>query len=96
MKLVHVTFRFEYADAIDRILDAHDVTDFVRVSMVQGRDRDGKHYGNQVHPGNMVVVQAQVPPARVDALLEDLRRFRDARPAHAHLRALVLPAERSL
>jgi hypothetical protein len=64
--------------------------------MIEGRDRDGKHYGSQVYPGSVVVVQAQVPAVRVDALLDDLRRFRDAKPAHAHLCALVLPVERCL
>lgn len=93
MRLVHVTFRFEFTDAVQRILDRHDVTDFVRYAMVEGSDRDGKHFGNQVYPGNMVAIQALVPPGRVDALLDDLRRFRDEKPAHAHLRALVLAAE---
>lgn len=96
MTLVHVTFRFEYTDAVERILDRHAVTDFVRYAMVEGSDRDGKHFGDQVHPGNMVAVQALVPPEGVDALLDDLRRFREEKPAHAHLRAVTLAGQRAL
>lgn len=96
MKLVQISFRFEYTEMIERILDRHDLTDFVRHAMIQGRDCDGKHYGSQVFPGNMVVVQAQVPPDNIDALLDDLQRFREEKPAHRHLQALVLPIERRL
>lgn len=96
MRLVHVTFRFEYTDAIERILDRHDVTDWVRYAMIEGRDRDGKHDGSQVYPGNMVALQALVPSARVDAVVEGLRDFRDAKRAHEHVRVVVLPAERVL
>jgi hypothetical protein len=96
VRLVHVTFRFEFTDAVQRILDRHDVTDFVRYAMVEGSDRDGKHFGNQVYPGNMVAVQALVTPGQTEALLEDLRRFREEKPAHGHLCAAVLPIERGV
>jgi hypothetical protein len=96
VKLVHVSFHFEYTDAIERLLDRHEIVDFVRYSMIEGRDRDGKHFGTQVYPGSVVVVQAHVAAERVEALLDDLRRFRDEKPAHGHLRAVVLPVEQRL
>ncbi len=96
MKLLHISFRFEYLEMIERILDRHELTDFVRYPMIHGRDSDGKHYGSQVFPGNMIVVQAQVPPERIDALLGDLQIFREEKPAHRHLQALVLPVEQRL
>ncbi|MFW6161155.1 MAG: PG0541 family transporter-associated protein [Planctomycetota bacterium] len=96
MKWLHITFRFEFADAVEAILDRHGIQDFVRSPMVEGRDCDGKHYGSQVFPGNMTVVQAHVPDETVEPLLDDLREFREAREAHRHLRAVVLPVEQRL
>ena len=96
MKFLHITFHFEYSEDIEAILDKHDISDFVRVPMVEAKDRDGKHYGNQVYPGNSSIVQAQVPEETVEALLSDLDAFRRAKDSHRHLQALVLPVERRL
>ena len=90
MKLLHLTFRFEFAEAIGRILDRHDIEDFVRYPMIEGRDCDGKHFGTQVFPGNMTAIHAHVPDERLSGLMEELRKFRKARIAHEHLRAVVL------
>lgn len=96
MKLLHLTFHYEYAEAIEAILDRHQISEFVRQRALEGGDCEGKHYGSQVFPGNVALVQAQVPPERLDALLDDLARFRSEKKAHAHLQALVLAVERRL
>jgi hypothetical protein len=96
MKFLHVTYHFEYADAIEEILDRHDIENFTRYSMMEGRDSDGKHFGTQVYPGNVSVVQAQVPEGILDDLMQSLRDFRDAEASHNHLEAVVLPIERRL
>ena len=96
MKLLHITFHFEYSEDIESILDKHRVSDFVRVSMVEGKDRDGKHYGNQVYPGNSCMVQAQLPEEKLEDILSDLEEFKEAKDSHRHLQALVLPVERYL
>jgi len=96
MKLLHVTYHFQYSDFIEELLDNHEIKNYTRYPMVEGKDNQGKHFGTQVHPGNTSVVQAQVPEEGLDELLEDLREFRDAKQAHKHLDALVLPVERSL
>ena len=96
MKLLHLTFHFEYGDIITAILDCHDINDYVRHSMVEGKDCDGKHFGTQVFPGSVTAIQAQVPEEKVDALLEDLKTFREQKDAHRHLQAVVLPLERCL
>ena len=96
MKLLHLTFHFEYADAIDLILERNEIVDYARYSMIEGKDCDGKHFGTQVFPGNVTVIQAQVPDERVDALLGDLEAFRNEKAAHHHLQALILPVERLL
>jgi hypothetical protein len=96
MKLLQISFHFEYTDAIEDILDRNAIRDFVRYPQVEGADRDGKHFGSQVYPGSVAVVQAQVPPDRLGPLLEELRSFRDEKKAHAHLEALVLPIEQRL
>lgn len=96
MKLLHLSFHFEYADIITAILDSHTINDYVRYSMVEGKDRDGKHFGTQVFPGNVTAIQAQVPDEKVDALFADLQMFREQKDAHHHLQALVLPLERRL
>lgn len=96
MKLLHLSFHFEYGEMIESILDRHEVADYVRYSMVEGKDRDGKHFGTQVFPGNVTAIQAQVPDEKVDALLDDLQSFRQEKDAHRHLQALIIPVERRL
>ncbi|MFP4084707.1 MAG: PG0541 family transporter-associated protein [Desulfonatronovibrio sp.] len=96
MKFVHISFRFEYTDFIDTILDKHEVSDYVRYPMVEGKGADGKHFGSQVFPGNFTVVQAMIDDDRISSLFEDLDLFRQRNKAHQHLRALVLPIEQTL
>ncbi|MFP4225299.1 MAG: PG0541 family transporter-associated protein [Desulfobacterales bacterium] len=96
MKLMHITIHFEYSDSVEAILDNHEIRDFARYAMREGKDRDGKHYGTQVFPGNTTIYQAQVPDEKVDAIFEDLKAFKYAKPAHEHLEALVLPVEKRL
>ncbi len=96
MKFMHITIHFEYADAIEVILDNHEIRDYARYAMREGKDRDGKHFGSQVFPGNTTVYQAQVPEEKVEAVLSDLKEFRDAKSSHRHLEALLLPVERRL
>lgn len=96
MKFMHITFHFEYSDNIEEILDRHEIENFVRYPMCEGRDLDGKHYGTQVFPGSTSVVQAQVPDAQVEDMLRDLKAFRDEKNSHRHLEAIVLPVEQRL
>lgn len=95
-KLVHIFHRFEFKEAVEAILDRHGIESFVRMPMAEGRDKDGKHHGSQVFPGNMSLVQALVEDERVEDFLEDLRRFKQSRPAHEHLRVAVVAVERTL
>lgn len=96
MKLLIVNFHFEYADDVEAILDRHGVASYVRYPMMEAKDRDGKHYGTQTFPGNTSIMHARVEDGEVDAVLADLRRFREQRTAHAHVEAIVLPIERVL
>ncbi len=93
MKLLQISYHFEYGEAIEAMLDRHGVQDYIRFSMVEGKDCDGKHFGSQVYPGSVSVVQAQVPPGKLEALLEELGRFRSRKAAHKHIQALVMPIE---
>jgi hypothetical protein len=95
-KLVQITFHFEYVVQVERLLDDQGVERFARYPMIQGGDTEGKHYGTQVFPGSMTVVQAVVREDAVEALFDSLRAFRREKPAHRHLEAFVLPIERSL
>jgi hypothetical protein len=96
VKLVQIHVHVEYTDVIDGLLDRHGIAEYVRYPMMEGKDRDGKHYGTQVFPGNFTIFQAQVPAERVDPVLADLDHFRKQKPAHRHVQALVLPIERRL
>lgn len=96
MKFLHIMVHFEFADRITRILDRHGVTTYARYSMIEGQDSEGKHYGTQVFPGNVSVIQAQVPEPRLDELMRQLQSFKEEKRAHQHLEALVLPVERRL
>lgn len=96
MKLVLVTFQFQYAEEIETLLAKHGIVDLVRHPRIAGRDRDGRHDGSQAFPGHMAAIQAFVEEGRTEPLLDALRAFRDAKPAHAHLRAAVLPLDETL
>lgn len=96
LELVICSVQAQYVDDVDDIFAAHDSCDYVRHPRAEGRDQDGRHRGSKVFPGNMASFVAYVPAHRLDALLEALRAFRDAREAHAHLRAAVLSADRVL
>lgn len=96
MKFVQISVYFEYADVIEAMLDRHQVADYIRYNMADGKDPEGKHFGSQVFPGNFTVYNAQVSAESLDGLFEELESFRLSRPAHHHLQAIVLPIERSL
>ena len=96
MKFVHITFRFQYTDDIDKMLDDHGITDYMRYPMMQGKDIEGKHFGTKIFPGNFTVIQALVEDGKVAGLLEDIRAFRKSKPARHHLRAVVMPVESCL
>jgi hypothetical protein len=96
MKFVHITFRFEYTEVIESILDKHDIADYVRYPMVEGMGWDGKHFGTQVFPGSFTVVQARIEHDRLKGFLDDLDAFRQRKKSHEHLRAMVLNVEESL
>jgi hypothetical protein len=94
MKFLHLTFHFEFADAIERILEKNAIRNFVRHAMVAGKDIDGRHDGTKVFPGHVTVVQARVPEEKLDAVLEDLETFKKDKKAHGHLEAMIIPVER--
>lgn len=96
VKFLQVTFHFEYSEQLEAMFDEHDVKDYVRMSMIEGKDCDGKHFGTQIYPGSSSVIQAQVEEEKLDALLNALREFRDLKRTRHHLQAVVLPIERKL
>lgn len=96
MKFVHISFRFEYTDLIEAILDRHEIADYVRYPMIEGRGADGKHFGTQVFPGSFTVVQARVEDEKIKVLLNDLDGFRQQKKVHEHLRVMILAVEDSL
>lgn len=96
MHLVQITFHFEFWENIEAILDEQQIDHFVQFPAVAGKDREGKHYGTQVFPGSVSLVQAQVEGENVDSLFEALKSFREERQAHRHIEAVVLQIARRL
>ncbi len=96
MKLLQLSFRFEYRETMENILDGYQLTDYICYPMIEGKDSDGKLQGSKVHPGNMTVIQAQVSEEQIDSLLDELKEFKQAKPSHEHLQALLIPLERRL
>lgn len=94
MKLVIVSVHFEYAEAIEEIVDRHDVAHYLVYPRIEGRDSEGFHEGSQVHPGNLAAVHVRIDDEAVEGLLGDLEAFRLEKKAHHHLEAMVLPMER--
>lgn len=96
MKWLHISFHFEFSETIEKMLDDHDISDFVQYSMIQGKDCDGKHHGSKVYPGNLAVFQALVPDEKAEDLLRDLKAFKDEKDAHCHLQALLFSIEKNI
>lgn len=96
MHLVQIIFHLEFSEEIETILDERQIEHFVRFPAAWGKDRDGKHYGNQAFPGSMSIVQVMIRDENIDELLECLKEFRAMGQAHRHLEALVLPVARRL
>ena len=96
MKLVQISFHFEYADRIEALLEQHEVPHFIRYPRVQGLDADGRQYGSKIFPGHMMVIQARFEDDQVESVLESLEEFRSDKPSHAHLEAMVIPVDQWL
>lgn len=96
MKLVRVTFQFHFQEDIEGILLELQLADYVIVPHAEGRDRDGRHDNSQAFPGYSALADVAVDDDEVSELLEALRRFRDARVPHHHVRAYVIDVERTL
>ncbi|MFW5733784.1 MAG: PG0541 family transporter-associated protein [Oceanidesulfovibrio sp.] len=96
MKLVMVSYRFEYNEPMERILGSHGLRDYIRISQAQGSDQDGKHDGSKIYPGHMAQVWAQVQDDDVDDLLRDIEEFKNDKQSHEHVTALVLGVEKSI
>jgi hypothetical protein len=96
MKLVQLTFQFQYIEIIEELFRRHRIENMAIHPMIEGWDLAGKHDGSQAFPGRLTMLQAEVPEERLEILLENLARFRQQKKAHYHLRALVLPVERYL
>jgi hypothetical protein len=96
VKFVQITVHFEYGDYIERLLDRCSAMDYIRYPMVEGKDMEGKHFGSQVFPGSFTVYQVQLDSEQIDLLFDYLESFRESKPAHRHIQAVVLPIERSL
>jgi hypothetical protein len=96
MKLLHVTFQFQFQEEIEAILMDNDIQHFVTLPMMEGRDETGRHEGSQVFPGNLTVIQAQIPDDMVNHVLNDLQSFRGEKDSQRHIQAMVLPVEKSL
>lgn len=96
LKLIQIYYHFEFSETIEAILDRREIGHFIRYAMVEGKDRDGKHFGSKVFPGNSSVVQALVADEEIDGLLDDLKDFKESGDSHRHLTAVILPVESSL
>jgi len=96
MKELQISIHFEYAEHIEALLDAHDVAHYVVIPRAEGRDREGHHDGSQVFPGTLTLIVAQVEGAAIAGIMDALRDFRDAKAAHRHLEAAVIPVEQRL
>jgi hypothetical protein len=93
VKLLIVSVHFEYADAIETIIDGHDVRHYFVYPRIEGRDSEGFHENSQVHPGNLAAIHIRLDDDAVESLLDDLAQFRQQRKAHGHLEAMVMDIE---
>jgi len=96
VKLLQVILYFEYAEEVESILDRNQVVNYVRHSMIEGKDKYGKRRGTQVFPGRFSVIHAQVEEEQLASIFSDLSEFKKLKKAHEHLQALVLPIEKIL
>lgn len=93
MKLLHLTYHFEFSDRIEKVLVAHDIKNYVRLPFVESRGCDGRHNGTKVFPGHSSVVQALVPDEAAEDIMEALNEFKKGAESQRHINAILLPVD---
>ncbi|MFW6325001.1 MAG: PG0541 family transporter-associated protein [Desulfovibrionales bacterium] len=93
MNLVRIVVHFEFADRIESILDEFGIEQYVRISGVESKDADGKHFGTKVYPGMAILMEALVEDSGLPDLLHALKEFKEERPVHRHIQIQVLRIE---
>ncbi len=82
MKFLQLTFRFEYREFMETILDRHSVDKYACYPLMEGKDIEGKLHGSKVFPGNMTIIQAEVDERSVEELFKSLRKFKEEKQSH--------------
>jgi hypothetical protein len=75
MKLVMMVVNANHQTAVERILEAHQVTGYTELPQVLGKGTSGRKLGSRAHPGSSALYFTVVDAAASKALYTDLERL---------------------
>lgn len=96
MKLLRLVCQSRFFEEVDALLEEAGVESFLAVRSAVGRDPEDRREGTRVYPGHLSLFEIPLEDHHLERLLRIVSDFRNADAAHAHLRAQVLPVERSI
>jgi nitrogen regulatory protein PII len=94
MKSVFIAYNQALTEAVNSILDRHQIRGYTKWADVQGRGTDGgePHFGNHTWPAMNSVILAIVEDERVEPVLASLKKL-NAKAEEQGLRAFVWNVE---
>ena len=97
MKAVFIAYNQALTEAMDSILDRHQIKGYTKWADAQGRGtHEGEpHFGNHTWPAMNSAILAIIEEERVEPLLESLKKL-DAKAEQQGLRAFVWNIERMI
>ena len=90
MKAVFIAYNQALTEAVDSILDHHNIQGYTKWKDVQGRGSNGgePHFGSHTWPAMNTVTLAIIEEKQVEPLLESLKKL-NAKAEQQGLRAFV-------
>jgi nitrogen regulatory protein PII len=94
MKAVFIAYNQALTEAVNSILDRHQIRGYTKWADVQGRGTDGgePHFGDHTWPAMNSTILAVTDDERVESLLESLQKL-NAKAEQQGMRAFVWNVE---
>ncbi len=94
MRMLMIFCAGSNADAVRRLIDAHEVHGYTEVPDLIGSGTTGLHMGTRAHPGSSTLILAAVDRRKADALADALGELALTCSPEEGLRVFVMPVER--
>lgn len=93
MKMLMILCPSDRLEAVQKLVDEHQVHGYSEIAEVRGAGVSGKHMGTRAWPGTSSLVFSVVDDPKVDDLMEAIRALAARCSPDEGLRAFVLPVD---